>query len=267
MDRLLIRDAFDRRSARYGVEDDWYQRCAERAVELAVLQDGWHVLDIATGTGLAALHASEKVGQRGNVVGIDISGGMLGQAERGRCARGINNVYFEERDAQDVRDYGKRFDAILCVSAMAYFPDPSATLRNWMHVVKGGGRIVFTALESGAFVTSAIFSRIAAAAGVIVPDLTGPLSSTTRCLEACTAAGLRDARVSIEVFPRVIRSTEVAWQFLLDTPAAEEVRNLSTERLRAMRDAFERDLAALVVAGRVIERPPCEFVVATVPYV
>lgn len=51
-------------------------------VELAQLQPGENVLDLACGTGLVSFPASQVVGQSGSVVGIDISSGMLDQAKK-----------------------------------------------------------------------------------------------------------------------------------------------------------------------------------------
>lgn len=265
MDHLVIRDTFDRRASRYDGEDHWRQRLAERAVWFAALQAGSRVLDIATGTGFAALYAAEKVGPKGEVLGIDISSQMLAEAERRRRELVIENARFELRDGHDVASYGKRFDAILCVSAMAYFDDAATILKNWSSTVRAGGRIAFTALEEDAFVSSAVFSRHAAAAEVSVPDLTGPLSSEARCLDVCKAAGLRKARVSVETLSATMGSIEATWQLILDAAAGEAVRNLPAETLSVMRDQFAREIATLVVDGQVVERPRCEFITAIVP--
>lgn len=178
---------------------------------------------------------------------------------------GVGNVSFELRDGHEVESYGKRFDAILCVSAMAYFADPVTTLKNWSSAVRAGGRIAFTALEEGAFVSSAVFSRLAAVAGVTVPDLTGPLSSEARCLNVCKAAGLRNARVSVETLSAAMGSIEVAWQLILNAAAGEAVRNLPAKTLSVMRDQFAREIATMVVDDQVVERPRCEFITAVVP--
>src|SRR5215203_4092465 len=46
-------------------------------VQRAALQAGERVLDAACGTGIVARRAAEWVGERGTVVGLDLSPGML----------------------------------------------------------------------------------------------------------------------------------------------------------------------------------------------
>src|SRR3990172_5253312 len=98
-----------RRVQRYGwdlaVEDyDQYfvpllRHCSERCLEMAALQPGERVLDIATGTGVAAFVAAERVGPQGEVVATDISqrmvdagrggGGGVGRARPLRLGRDL----------------------------------------------------------------------------------------------------------------------------------------------------------------------------------
>ena len=46
-------------------------------IELAQLQDGERVLDVACGTGVVARHAAQKVGTAGRVTGLDLNQGMV----------------------------------------------------------------------------------------------------------------------------------------------------------------------------------------------
>src|SRR5262245_63500718 len=68
------------------------QVCAHRLVDLMALAPGAQVLDIATGTGWAAVAAAQRVGPTGTVVGIDISPEMLEQARQKVAAAGLTNI-------------------------------------------------------------------------------------------------------------------------------------------------------------------------------
>jgi ubiquinone/menaquinone biosynthesis C-methylase UbiE len=86
-------------NSRPNYENEFHRRAATRLVELAKLQSGKHVLDIATGTGLAAIAAAMVVGSTGSVLGTDFSLGMLQQAQQKVDALGLTNTKFEEADA------------------------------------------------------------------------------------------------------------------------------------------------------------------------
>jgi ubiquinone/menaquinone biosynthesis C-methylase UbiE len=82
---------FDRRGPSYDA-DETHQRIVAILVSGAQLQPGMRVLDVATGTGAAALKAAEIVGSQGSVVGIDVSDGMLAEARRKVSAAGLQNL-------------------------------------------------------------------------------------------------------------------------------------------------------------------------------
>lgn len=67
------------RGPTYDSQDTFHQALAEALVERANILPASRVLDIATGTGMAALQAAKSVGLDGQVVGVDISDSMLAQ--------------------------------------------------------------------------------------------------------------------------------------------------------------------------------------------
>lgn len=70
--------------------DTFHRSLAEQLVDRAGLQAGHTVLDVATGTGMVALPAAEKVGSEGRVVAVEISTSML--AEVCRCVK-VQRLY------------------------------------------------------------------------------------------------------------------------------------------------------------------------------
>lgn len=74
----LIKAKFDAR-LEYDKDNDRHPKLAAELVDRASLQQGWNVLDIACGTGLATYPAAEAVGPEGSVTGIDLSPGLIKQ--------------------------------------------------------------------------------------------------------------------------------------------------------------------------------------------
>ena len=75
-DRRAISERFDRRAATYD-QSRMHQWQARQAARLLAPVAGQSLLDIATGTGLAARAVSDLTGSTGRVVGIDVSHQML----------------------------------------------------------------------------------------------------------------------------------------------------------------------------------------------
>src|SRR5580704_1177984 len=72
---------------------------SERLVELADVQSGSRVLDVAAGYGEPALTAARRAGPDGRVVATDISAEMLAFGRERASAAGLGNVEFMESDA------------------------------------------------------------------------------------------------------------------------------------------------------------------------
>jgi ubiquinone/menaquinone biosynthesis C-methylase UbiE len=139
-----------RRVQRYGwdraVEDyDRYfvpvlRHCSERCVGMLELQPGERVLDVATGPGVAAFLAEEKVGREGVVVATDISEKMVEAAREEAERRGVSNIEFERVDAEDLSYPRESFDAVLCVLGLMFPADPQRAIEEMYSVLKRGGR-------------------------------------------------------------------------------------------------------------------------------
>ncbi len=79
------------------------RRLQERAVDLLDLCEGDTVVDLGCGTGVNLPLLARAVGTRGRVVGIDLSPGMLAQAQR-RIHRGhLTQVTLSRGDIRDVQ--------------------------------------------------------------------------------------------------------------------------------------------------------------------
>jgi ubiquinone/menaquinone biosynthesis C-methylase UbiE len=108
---------------------------------LASLAPGEHVLDLACGTGLVTLAAAESVGAGGSVLGTDLSGEMIEVARQRAGEQRAANVTFQRMDAETLDLPDASFDVVLCSLGLMYVPDPQRAVREWLRVLKPGGRI------------------------------------------------------------------------------------------------------------------------------
>ncbi|GAA1023951.1 methyltransferase domain-containing protein [Acrocarpospora pleiomorpha] len=181
---------FDQRASTYG-DLSWHVEYAERLVELAELPPGISVLDAATGTGLAALAAARAIGPAGEVVGVDISAGMLREAEALLAKSGLPNIRYQKADATDLREFAPgSFDAVLCSSSVLYL-DAARALAAWHQVLRPGGILAYSAMREGFPAASRVFRECAAEVGVAMTDPMAELGSEDASRAACEQAGFR----------------------------------------------------------------------------
>jgi ubiquinone/menaquinone biosynthesis C-methylase UbiE len=102
------------------------------------------VLDIATGTGIAAEAALAAVGPTGHVTAADYSPAMV---ERARARLGeAPNVAVGVEDGQSLSFPAQSFDAVLCSLGLMFFPDPARGLAEFHRVLRPGGRAAASVL-------------------------------------------------------------------------------------------------------------------------
>ncbi len=76
-----ITDTYDARSGNHD-NSEWHRTTALKLIEEFPPRTGDCVLDIGTGTGTIAFQAASLVGPDGKVTGIDLSAGMLFEANK-----------------------------------------------------------------------------------------------------------------------------------------------------------------------------------------
>ena len=86
-----------------GYQPAWLEGIPETAVasfagtfSLGVLQTGERVVDVGCGAGIDSLIAARMVGDDGQVVGVDMTLGMLDRAKRAAAEMGATSVEFRE---------------------------------------------------------------------------------------------------------------------------------------------------------------------------
>lgn len=110
---------------------------SELLCEAVDLRAGEHVLDVATGTGNAALAAGRRFA---HVTGVDYVPALLEQA-RGRAAAEGLDVTFEEGDAEALPFDDLSFDVVLSACGAMFAPDHQKTADELVRVCRPGGRI------------------------------------------------------------------------------------------------------------------------------
>jgi SAM-dependent methyltransferase len=121
--------------------DRWYGDATRQMLDMARIQPGQRILDIAAGAGEPAVSAAERVGPNGYVLATDISEGIVELARQVAHEHGLKQIETRVMDGEKLDLPDASFDAVLCRLGLMYMPHPVTALREWRRALKPGGRV------------------------------------------------------------------------------------------------------------------------------
>lgn len=121
--------------------DEWTGAVSRRLVELAAVQPGNRVLDIACGYGEPALTAARAATPGGSVVATDIAPEMIAFGRERAQREGIDNIEFVESAAGALDLEPQSFDAAVSRWGLIFEPEGEATAGRIRGFMKPGARI------------------------------------------------------------------------------------------------------------------------------
>jgi len=238
----MIEQFFDSTAESYDrVGPSIFSQFGERLVEQMPLARGARVLDIATGKGAVLLPAARRVGSKGHVTGIDLSKGILKEAERVARAEGLRNVELRQMDAEHLEFPDNTFDFVTCAFSLFLFPDVEAALREMYRVCKPGGHVAMMnfgktppPFEPGLSILIGQF--IEDQVQIIAPRR---LDYTPQEMEDLLRPfGFRSIKVHSEAKDIVYASAEDWWAFILTLPAAAPITRMGEKKRALFRDKY-----------------------------
>jgi len=137
-----------------GVYDLWGAltevHARNRALDLAGIQDGERVLEVATGTGLA-LREIVRRNPHGRNFGIDLSRGMLRKAEARLGTLGLSNYTLQLGTAFDLPFEDESIDVLVnnYMFDLIPFADMGRVVSEFHRVLRRGGRLILVNMTEG----------------------------------------------------------------------------------------------------------------------
>ena len=249
--KQAIAAVYDRRKDSYdlGGKDNWHYKLASRLVECAELKSGQKVLDLATGTGMVAIEAAKQVGITGQVIGLDISSGLLSVAQQKIDAARLNSIIQLERADVEKLDLAENsYDCIFCCSALPLFTNVPADLRLWNSFLVPGGKLGLCVFAETAFVFGVVLQKVARRYGIeiIMSDLTG---TEAKCHSLLQTAGFKNIQITTEQYGSYITlesSASRAWDTSLQHPHCYPLLQLSPQELEQAKAEYITELESLV---------------------
>ncbi|MEM8828078.1 MAG: methyltransferase domain-containing protein [Cyanobacteria bacterium P01_G01_bin.19] len=258
---------YDRRRDTYdtGKSGKWHQDLACRLVKCVDLKKGQKVLDLATGTGMVAIEAAEQVGSEGQIIGVDISEGLLSVAKQKSDRQQLTNITFKLADIETLEFPENSFDRILCCSALPLLTDVPQDLRLWRKFLNSTGKIGLCVFAETAFVHGVVLQKVARRYGVniVMSDLTG---TPNKCNSLLLEAGYKNIQITTEQYGSYIpyepSKNDRSWDISLQHPHCHPLLDLSSQQLEQVKAEYIAELEVLVTEKGIWNDMTTYFVVA-----
>ena len=235
------------------------QFTSEQLVESAELRAGWRVLDVATGSGNAAVAAARS---GASVVGVDYVPSLLEVGRVRAAAEGLD-VTFVEGDAEHLPVETGEFDAVLSVYGAMFAPDQPRAAAEIARACRPGGTIGLVTWSPDGFIGD-LFRTVAKfappPAGLVSPMKWGDREHLIQLFDGALADvrfterdcnfRFRSAEEFVHVFERYYGPTNRAFA-KLETPQRADLFDALAQLAR---DAdIHRDGGSISIPARYLE--------------
>ncbi|MFQ6083202.1 MAG: arsenite methyltransferase [Candidatus Aminicenantia bacterium] len=179
-------------------------------VALASLREGETVLDLGSGAGLDCFLAAQKIGKKGNVIGVDMTPEMIGKARENAMKGNYKNVEFRLGEIENLPIADNSVDVVISNCVINLSIDKSRVFKEVFRVLKYGGRFMISDIillkELPDVIKNSIEAYIGCLSGAIIKD---------KYLEVIKNAGFKDVNIIDEIsFPV---------EYMADDPTAKAI--------------------------------------------
>ena len=195
-------------------------------VALASLREGETVLDLGSGTGFDCFLAANKVGEKGKVIGVDMTPEMIEKAKENAGKGNYGNVEFRLGEIERLPVLDNSIDAVISNCVINLSPDKGKTFDEAFRVLKPGGRLMISDIvllkELPKLIKQSIEAYIGCLSGAIMKD---------EYLQKIKAAGFQDVQVIDEtVFPLELMANDHTVNKIIENfgVVAEKVKEISS---------------------------------------
>lgn len=201
-----LSEAYDRSAAAYDhTAGGIYLRALWTLMPFVNVAPRPAVLDVGCGTGINLIEIARALGPCKQLVGVDLSPGMLDVARRKAAAAGLD-ASFSVGDAESLDLPDASFDLVVCNSAYHWFPDRARAIAELTRVLRPGGQLLLATLASPGYeewlgLVNEVWMKLFGRSCDALPDMPTPFELSI----LLRASGLGIDHFKYQIGPSLIR--------------------------------------------------------------
>lgn len=196
-------------------------------VALASLKEGETVLDLGSGAGFDSFLAAQKVGDKGRVIGVDMTPEMIKKAKENAKKGNYRNVEFRLGEIENLPLADASVDVIISNCVINLSPDKEKVFRESFRVLTLGGRLMISDIvllrELPDYIRKSIEAYIGCLSGAIMKD---------KYIAMIEKAGFQNVKV--------INETSFPIELMANDPTAKTIMKnlrLTAEKVKGIADS------------------------------
>lgn len=261
----LVKETFDEVSPEYDNKAlRFFSEAAKHLTTFLDLRGDEQVIDVATGTGNAALIIASAL-PAGRVTGVDFSTGMLNQARNKASSMCLENIEFIEQDMRTIGFSPNCFDIAICSFGIFFVNDMKSQLLRITSVVKPGGRVAITSFAETQFhpLREMMCDRLSAYGINQFPQAWKSVASDTGCRNLFELANLKDIRIESKNVGYYLNTSEDWWDIIWNAGFRRLVNQLSTDDLKRFKQEHLKEVDSLKTEYGIWLNAPVLFTIGT----
>jgi SAM-dependent methyltransferase len=202
---------------------------------IAALKMGEIVLDLGSGAGFDCFLASEKVGPKGRVIGVDMTPEMIDKARGNAKKSGVQNVEFRLGEIESLPVADSSVDVVISNCVINLSSDKRKVFSEIVRVLKPGGRVAISDIallkELPEKIRKNIEAYVGCVAGAVLVEVYNKIVEES---------GLRDVSITVQYTSACV-----------DTDTKDPIGRLLLESMGES-DTIEGLIVSVYVEGRAL---------------